>query len=316
MKRFRNILFVADRELRPAGAFARAVDLAGQNGARLTVIDAQDQIPPPYLSFWQKSHPVDPIRLVREHRERALEKFVSIAKKRGVAATTRVAVGTPFIEIIRQVLRDGHDLVMKRAEGGETKRSPLFSSTGLHLLRKCPCPVWIIKSSTKRRFSRILAAVDPDPESDRPEDLNRLILDLSTSLAASEKSELHIIHAWSLYGESVLRSSRVNTPADQMKALIEQARENHRRMLDDLLSHYTLDPRRSRVHMLKGEPEDLILNMAQRKRIDLIVMGTISRTGIAGLLIGNTSEKVLGRVDCSVLTVKPRNFVTPVRLED
>lgn len=43
-------------------------------------------------------------------------------------------------------------------------------------------------------------------------------------------------------------------------------------------------------------------------------MGTVCRTGAPGLLIGNTAEKILYEVDCSVLTVKPDGFVTPVRL--
>jgi len=44
-------------------------------------------------------------------------------------------------------------------------------------------------------------------------------------------------------------------------------------------------------------------------------MGTLSRTGISGLLIGNTAEKVLRQVDCSVLIVKPDGFITPVKLD-
>jgi universal stress protein E len=42
-------------------------------------------------------------------------------------------------------------------------------------------------------------------------------------------------------------------------------------------------------------------------------MGIVSRAGIAGLLIGNTAEIVLQKVDCSMLTVKLEGFVTPVK---
>ena len=45
-------------------------------------------------------------------------------------------------------------------------------------------------------------------------------------------------------------------------------------------------------------------------------MGTVSRTGVTGFLIGNTAEKVLRQVDCSVLVVKPDKFVTPVKLDE
>ena len=45
-------------------------------------------------------------------------------------------------------------------------------------------------------------------------------------------------------------------------------------------------------------------------------MGTVCRTGVAGFFIGNTAEKVLSEVNCSVLTIKPEGFATPVTLEE
>jgi nucleotide-binding universal stress UspA family protein len=44
-------------------------------------------------------------------------------------------------------------------------------------------------------------------------------------------------------------------------------------------------------------------------------MGTVARTGINGLLMGNTAEMILTQIDCSVLAVKPQGFVSPVTLE-
>jgi universal stress protein E len=76
-----------------------------------------------------------------------------------------------------------------------------------------------------------------------------------------------------------------------------------------------LDDVKYEAYLLKGEAGVLIPELAQAKAVDLIVMGTVSRTGVAGLLIGNTAEKVLRRVDCSVLTVKPEGFISPVKQE-
>jgi nucleotide-binding universal stress UspA family protein len=69
------------------------------------------------------------------------------------------------------------------------------------------------------------------------------------------------------------------------------------------------------VHFLEGEPERVIPQQAIRRKIDLVVMGTVVRTGLAGFLVCNTSEKVLDKLDCSVLAEKPNGFITPVRLE-
>jgi len=49
---------------------------------------------------------------------------------------------------------------------------------------------------------------------------------------------------------------------------------------------------------------------------DLVVMGTVARTGIAGWLIGNTAEAILEQLQCSVLAVKPHGFVSPVKLAE
>jgi nucleotide-binding universal stress UspA family protein len=70
------------------------------------------------------------------------------------------------------------------------------------------------------------------------------------------------------------------------------------------------------VYLLKGEPGRLVPEVAAAREVQLIVMGTVSRSGVSGLLIGNTAEKILGQVDCAVLAVKPDGFVTPVRLDE
>ena len=49
--------------------------------------------------------------------------------------------------------------------------------------------------------------------------------------------------------------------------------------------------------------------------MDLIVMGTIVHSGVEGLLLGSTAEKVLGEAEVSVLAVKPEGFVSPIKLD-
>ncbi|NIQ99685.1 MAG: universal stress protein, partial [Gemmatimonadales bacterium] len=70
-----------------------------------------------------------------------------------------VLTGRPFLEAIKMVLRGHHDLVMTAAEGRRGFRQALFGTTSLHLIRKCPCPVWVVRPTRSRRARRILAAV-------------------------------------------------------------------------------------------------------------------------------------------------------------
>jgi len=62
----------------------------------------------------------------------------------------------------------------------------------------------------------------------------------------------------------------------------------------------------------EGDAAEAIQRLVRKLEIDLLVMGTVCRTGIPGFLIGNTAERVLDVVDCSVLVVKPVGFVSPV----
>ncbi len=309
MQRFKNILLVIQSHTPELAALSRALSLARNNGASLTVIDIVKAIPDDF--------PTSTVRLTtdklqqllihsrREELERALESATTEADRPPVC----VLAGTPFLEIIRAVLHNHYDLVMKAAELPGGRREQLFGSTDMHLMRKCPCPVWIIKPAQRKRFARVLASVDLEPL-DESGTLNSDILRLALSVAQSEHSELHIVHAWNLFGEHMLRGWRADTDINRA---LRQTRAFYKQQLDRLLDQFDFQDVTLRTHLLKGIPEKVLPALATREQVELIVMGTVARTGIPGLLIGNTAEKVLAEVDCSVLTVKPAGFRTPVR---
>ncbi len=79
----------------------------------------------------------------------------------------------------------------------------------------------------------------------------------------------------------------------------------YRKPLERLLDRYVLDNDKHQIHLVRGDPGILLPKMVEEKQIDLIVMGTVVRTGIPGLFIGCTAESVLRQVNCALLTVKP-----------
>ena len=76
------------------------------------------------------------------------------------------------------------------------------------------------------------------------------------------------------------------------------------------------DSVRSNTHLSRGDARAVIPELARALHADLVVMGTVARTGISGLLIGNTAESILDQLDCTVLAVKPPGFVSPVTLDE
>jgi nucleotide-binding universal stress UspA family protein len=320
MKRFSNILLIADAGADHSTALKRAVALAKNNQASLTLLDIVDSIPPELQMAITAVTPMELCDIVVTEKRKELRQIIETITDEKIAVEAKVLVGTPFIEIIRQVLGNDYDLVIKCAEGATGLRDMLFGSTDMHLMRKCPCPVWIIKSTERQDYRRILAAVDQDPEDAVKNVLNRQILEMSTSLALAEVSELHIVHAWRWLSET--HFNRAGVSDAEVDAILAKEASERRRWLENLLNTYgtnadkdAVDYINPQLHVIAGDAKHVVPRTARDLDIDLIVMGTVARTGIAGFFMGNTAENILTQIDCSVLTVKPPGFASPVTLE-
>ncbi len=314
MKRFKNILLVYDGLEYGQSALAGAIELAADNQASLTLIRVIDQIPHDYRMLITSLTPEEIMAIaVREHTQR-LEKYLARFPG-GAGIRIKVVAGREFIEIIQEVLRNHHDLVIKTARGMDSTLGMLFGSTAMHLLRKCPCPVWLRKPGSLPHYRRIMAAVDVMPPDIEENDLNTKIMELATSLARLEKSELHIVHAWEKPNTSLFSGEIDYFPGDRDK-LINETKNMHIRWLDDFLESYDLQHLQHQEHVLEGWADKVIPEFAEQQQVDLIVMGTVSRTGIPGFFIGNTAEKILLKINCSVLAVKPGDFVSPIQLKE
>jgi len=323
MKRFKNILFVVNPELKNTDIFERVVSLAESNQAQLTVVSTLEGFPAGYnpniksisLAAIEKSL-IEELLLQLENLTARAQKTVQIKIK--------VLTGKPFLKLIEEVLRNKMDLVVKTTEeNGIADR--FFGSTDLHLLRKCPCPVLLMKSTKQGCFKKILAAVDFEPgESNETENaLNRQILQMSTSLALSEVCELHIVHVWYAYLESSLRSGFAKQPDNEVDDYVDETRVDHQNNLEKLIAKFdgksgeeAIDYLKPKVHLIKGNAKTIIPDVVEENKIDLLVMGTVGRTGIPGFIMGNTAETILNQIDCSVFALKPEGFVTPVTLQE
>jgi len=311
MQRFKNILLVLEPESQETAAFEKAVSLARQNDARLTLFSVVYKHPD--LHRYPDSVGETLLTPFVSERRQWMQGFMPILQEQGVDGEVVVVTGISFLEIIHEVLREQHDLVITTAEEKKGIRARVFGATSMHLMRKCPCPVWVVKRVQTRPYARILAAVDPSACDPKRDSLNSLILQLASSMARKESGELHIIHVWHLFGERYVRSGGM-TEKDAQEAKAQEKLQ-HKPCFDALLSRVDVTDLKPHLHLMEGDPDERIPELVMEQGIDLLVMGTLCRTGIAGFLIGNTAEEVLNQVDCSVLTLKPEGFVTPVTLE-
>jgi nucleotide-binding universal stress UspA family protein len=272
-----------------------------------------------------KSHSTDAKRSIYEqlvaNRREELDEFVRSATPNEVTVNTKVLTGRAFIEIIREVLQYERDLVIKSIER-EDHRHLGFSATDRKLMRKCPCPVWLIKATQQTGYREILVGVAYEPDNPENDEMNRQLLEMSASLAIANFSELHVVHAWHLENESFLRGPRMVYTSIEIDAMVREEEAKHQQWLATTVANCcaslgqdAVDYLKPQLHVLKGSARVIVPQCAKDLGAELVVLGTVARTGIPGLLMGNTAEAVLDQIDCSVLALKPPGFISPVTLD-
>ncbi len=328
MRRFKKIMYVHDESSKVAEETLRlALELAKRNDGQVDLITVLE--PPPAMFTSATS------TLLRSRWHKASEATLeqlsqTINPDRDL--NTRVLEGRPHIQTIREVLRNDYDLVIKPI-GPSGFLDQLLGRFDMRLLRHCPCPVWLSKGEAYGAFDQILAAVDAEFEAygggkadnEEAEDaLNRQILEMAFSLAADSKAWLHVGHAWYPPFLSMYSRARADIPKKDIDAYVDTIEREHKNWLKRLMKRAQQWVGKSAIapsvklstHLRQGEAGAEIPKLISEFRIDLLIMGTVARTGISGLVMGNTAETILDKVACSVLAVKPPGFVSSVVLND
>jgi|TARA_R110000868_G_scaffold320720_3_gene581684 nucleotide-binding universal stress UspA family protein len=309
MQRFKNILSYVNLALDEHPALERGVRLARHNNARLTVMTVIEEHPAQAHTILRSLHVKDALETIEHEYRDQLNKLVQPVRDAGFAVDTVVAYGSTFIEIIRLTLKHRHDLVIKSVSSEGIFHRTFFGSTDMHLLRKCPTPLWLIKPEEPGTFRRILVPLDPTLEDGTKHDLGMNLLKLATSLAEMDGADLMIIHAWRAYEEEKIR-----THMDQkhFAEYLHKWEQKSSRCVWNFVSVFGSDIKLDSIHLVQGEPGFVIPKFAKDHDVDLLVMGTLGRLSQQGLFIGDTAERILDRIESSVLAVKPTGFISPV----
>lgn len=302
MALFSNILTVVDSTADQHPELQRAMKCCRGSATKLHLIDLVKD-----LSFSTRLFSGDYAHihelLVKEKRE-SLAGLVSRCAQAGVAATSEVVEGTSSAATLEIARRIGADLIIRSAKGERSlARGPLGSSSQ-KLLRDLPCPLWLTKAGHEPAPRLIVAAVDATPNDEPHAQLNRRIIRTALALASNEESRLLIVYAWSLYSAELL-SHRL--PPNEYEVLMSTNRQEHEASFDRLLAEFQLDRSDPQVRLIEGEPSTCIPEFCDTEGADLLVCGTVARRGIAGLLLGNTAERILNHIECSSLALPPLN---------
>jgi len=294
---FNHILAVYDGAIGSDAVLMKATGLARATGAQLAIAGLLCDGP-------QTSSRI-------AEAEKCLNRIVPWVRQEGVdAVSTRVLAGTPHEEITRQVLRAGHDLVIASPETGRNAGMLAFGSTTANLIRKCPCPVWIVASSQSPQRSwtgDVLAAIQPSRV------LAGKICAVAAALASATNARLHVVHCWDVAGnEGDMLRSEIRDATKH--AILVKHEEMHRKEVEQVVAHCGQSVANVQIHLPRAAPNSSIVELADKLHVATVVMGTDGQSGISGLVMGNAVEGVRPFLRCGVVAVKPDEFRTSIQM--
>jgi universal stress protein E len=308
---FKNVLLVYSPKF--LNTLHCALRMAQGDRARLTIVDVASSLDE-YRGFLPADiTEQDLIDVITDERQKAIEDHLKSLNTAQNEVKIRIHFGKAAVEIIRDVMTFGHDLVMKTAAGDTGLAARLFGSTALKLIRKCPCPVWIAHPEAPVTPRRVLAAIDPMPANDRSDYLNRQIVKTASQIAQMSGGRLDVLHGWHLPGESRLTFGRTKISPDKLERMRATAEKVHCQKATDLLEQMQSTLSSANLHVVHGRPVEAVLGFAEREKSDLIVIGTADQSALAGMLLGSTAESVVEKSRTSVLAIKPQGFSSPVK---
>ncbi|ASQ90725.1 universal stress protein UspA [Prosthecochloris sp. GSB1] len=310
-----SILYAASgNDERKSGGLRQALRLCRDSNTPLTVVQICPDVP-------EKHAPLQN-RFMDFLEDELHDSLASVRKELDIPEQTvrarivvRQQAGTPpAISLIRMVIDEEYGLLVKDAEAVEGGRG--FKGTDMTLLRKCPCPVWLARNTAHAGPPvRLAVAIDPESREPGERELSLNLLRTAGSLARGFEGELSVVSCWEYEFERFLRyKSWVNISEEELRMNAEDIRKDLLGEIERLVHESEIAVDR-RIHHMRGRPEDLIPEFTEQHKTDLLIMGTLARTGIPGFLIGNTAENILEKTSCSLLALKPEGFVSPVRPE-
>lgn len=288
------------------------VDLAARHDATLTLCHVISQ--PPGVA---DAHPA--MGKLHELGWRiAFENLRSMSEqyKSRIGLNTTILVGEPFLSIMKQVTLEDYDLVAHICDPEHLQSNRGLNPVAMHLARKCPGRVWSLHPGSKHSPEKIVVAVDRDHSGSNPrtEALNAALVNTAAAVI-KPGGELHLVHAWQAYGEKLLGDQRADMSSTEAEAYLADQQQEHERwfsgLVDKVASNHDLQ---LRPHLLRGPVAESVNGLAESVAADLIVMGTIGTSVVPGILIGMCAEALLSETNTPVLTVKTKDFVTPLQI--
>lgn len=310
MEKYQKILAVVDPTTEDQKALKRAIELARKTGASITA----------FLTIYDFSYEMTTM-LSSDEREAMRQSVINDRTLWLQSILSELAVeelnidcqviwhNRPFEQIIEQVLKNGYDIVIKGTHQHDKLKSVIFTPTDWHILRKCPCPVLLVKEHLWPDNGNIVAALNIGSNEEEHKSLNDKITAEAKQLTQVMKANLHLVNSFPGTPVNIAIEIPEFNASDYNRSMLL----HHEKSMHEHATAFNIE--QENTHIKEGLPEDVIQSVADTLDAELVILGTIGRTGLSAALIGNTAEHVIDRLNCDVLALKPDGYISPLDVE-
>ena len=304
--KFNNILVVLSPENDKQYALARAVRLAQEqkspNPVNITLFLAIYDLSYEMSALLSSEERTEMSHNVIEQRKLAIQPYIEKNASDGIQFSSTVVWQSNEAEAItREVEAHNYDLVVKYTKAEESLKSLIVTPVDWQILRKCPTPILVVKDGDWKHQRRILVAVNvSDDENEAHSSFNDELVSLSMDLADSlDRGNIHLVTAYPPTPINMAIDLPEFSTGDGNSGLRGQYLLN----MKALRQKYGISD--DHTHVLEGFPEDVIPQVAEKLEAELVILGTIGRTGLSAAFLGNTAEHVISKLNCNLLAIKP-----------
>jgi universal stress protein E len=257
--------------------------------------------------------PVPDIRAYVEERQRQLQTLAEELRATGLRVTARVEWDTHSDDgIIREVLRRQPTFLVIESFPKTPADGVLYYQNHHRLIESCPCPLLLIRSAQPYpAHPRVLAAVDPMHAHAKTAALDDAIVTAACKISAALSAEVHLFHARAQWAKITHQIRGPDWIPDVLKVENQVVYEaSVQSQLAELARLHSLPVQR--LHLVDGDVRDCLPSFIQADAVDILTLGALSRSVMQRILLGETALRLLDRLDCDMLIVKPPGFHCPV----
>ncbi len=244
----------------------------------------------------------------KEEAEEVLGRLQADCLVQVAASTSEVVFGRAWSEILRAAEASRKTLIICGTRSSSTVSQLLFGSTGLKLLRHAPGPVWLVKPRIDDdAVLDVLAATDLS-------EVGTDVIGAGVTLGQALPVQLTMMHV--VDSDFDRRIARTGASDEEIAKWRAEVKSDAEQELHDQLAGTDCRTLANgvRIQMAEGIADACVLSAINELDIDLLIMASSGRGGVPGMLFGNTAERLLPALPCSLLTVKPADFVCPVNV--